>query len=369
MNRAAEIAANLAGVGARIDAAARRAGRDPAAVTLVAVTKTKPLEDLLAAYEAGVRHFGENRVQEAEAKFPHLPPDAVKHLVGPIQSNKANKAARLADVLHAVDSADLARRLARAAATEGRRLAVYVEVNTGGEETKAGVPPAAAPALVEAVRALPELELARPDVDPSAGRHAPALRRPPAARGGARPRRPLDGDERRLRGRDRGGGDRRPRRHGPLRLADPDPATLAPMSWNTPEPRVVFAGPPGWSRLPNVTRALLVLTAAGYLAGVLRLAPMLLLTVFPERIWPALELWRLVTYPLVVIGIFNVLFGLLILWMLRLGAGDDLRLPPLRPLRPLLGRRLGGPRLCRRARLPEGGLRRPEPGSRGSSPR
>ena len=74
MTRAAEIAANLADVRARIDAAARRAGRDPASVTLVAVTKTKPLEDLLAAYEAGVRHFGENRVQEAEAKFPSLPP-------------------------------------------------------------------------------------------------------------------------------------------------------------------------------------------------------------------------------------------------------------------------------------------------------
>lgn len=88
------------------------------------------------------------------------------------------------------------------------------------------------------------------------------------------------------------------------------------MSWNTPERRVVWAGPPGWSRLPNVTRALLVLTAAGYLAGVFRLAPMRLLTLFPERVWqPFFELWRLVTYPLVVLGIFNVLFGLLILWM------------------------------------------------------
>ena len=97
MTRAAEIAANLAEVRTRIETAARRAGRDPSSVTLLAVTKTKPLEDLLAAYEAGVRHFGENRVQEAEAKFPHLPVDAGKHLIGPIQSNKANKAARLAD--------------------------------------------------------------------------------------------------------------------------------------------------------------------------------------------------------------------------------------------------------------------------------
>ncbi len=144
---------------ARIAAAASRAGRDPAAVTLVAVTKTRPLGDLLAAYEAGVRHFGENRVQEAEGKFPQLPGDAVKHLVGPIQSNKTNKAARLADVLHAVDTAEIARRLARAAAESGRRLSVYVEVNTGGEETKAGVSPAGAPALVETVRALPRLDL------------------------------------------------------------------------------------------------------------------------------------------------------------------------------------------------------------------
>jgi len=87
------------------------------------------------------------------------------------------------------------------------------------------------------------------------------------------------------------------------------------MSWNTPERRVVWAGPPGWSRLPNVTRALLVLTAAGYLAGVFRLAPMRLLTLFPERVWqPFFELWRLVTYPLVVVGIFNLLIGLYVLW-------------------------------------------------------
>jgi len=159
LSRAAEIAANLAEVTARMEAAARRAGRDPRSVTLVAVSKTKPLEELLAAFEAGVRHFGENRVQEAEAKFPHLPAGAGRHLVGPIQSNKANRAARIAGVLHAVDSEDVARRLARAAANEGKRLAVYVEVNTGGEGTKAGVTPAEAPALVEAVRSLPELDL------------------------------------------------------------------------------------------------------------------------------------------------------------------------------------------------------------------
>jgi PLP dependent protein len=180
MTRAGEIAANLAAVTARIESAARRAGRDPSAVTLVAITKTKPPEDLLAAWEAGVRHFGENRVQEAEAKFPHLPPGAVRHLVGPVQSNKANRAARVAGVLHAVDSVDISRRLARAAAVEGRRLAVYVEVNTGGEESKAGVSPAGAPALVEAVRVLPELDLVGLMAIPPPGETRPhfvALRR------------------------------------------------------------------------------------------------------------------------------------------------------------------------------------------------
>ena len=159
MSRAREISERLAEVSGRIADAARRAGRDPARVTLVAVTKTKPLDDLLAAYEAGVRDFGENRVQEAEAKFPSLPPDAVRHLIGPIQSNKANRAARLGDVLHAVDTADLAVRLDRAAAQAGRRLSVYVEVNTGGEATKAGVAPEAAEELVTRVRALASLDL------------------------------------------------------------------------------------------------------------------------------------------------------------------------------------------------------------------
>jgi len=153
------IAARLAEVTARIDSAARRSGRDPASITLVAVSKTKPLEMLLTAYAAGVRAFGENRIQEAEAKFPHLPPDAEKHLIGPIQSNKARRAALLADVVESVDSADIARRLARAAEEKGKRLPVYVEVNVGGEATKAGVAERELGALLETVRSLPALEL------------------------------------------------------------------------------------------------------------------------------------------------------------------------------------------------------------------
>lgn len=155
----AGLSERLAAIRERIARAARRAGREPSAVTLIAVSKTRPIEELLAAYACGVRHFGENRVQEAEAKLPGLPPDAVRHLVGPIQSNKAARAARLADVVHAVDSAELARRLDRAAADAGKRLRVFVEVNTGAEATKAGVSPDAAPPLVEAVRALPALDL------------------------------------------------------------------------------------------------------------------------------------------------------------------------------------------------------------------
>ena len=143
MTRDEEIAARVAEVRGRIAAAARRAGRDPESVTLVAVTKTRPAEDLLAAWRAGVTHFGENRVQEAESKFPSVPPGGVRHLIGPVQSNKAARAARIADVVQTVDSPDLARRLDRAA--EGKRLAVFLEVLLGDESTKAGVTPADLP--------------------------------------------------------------------------------------------------------------------------------------------------------------------------------------------------------------------------------
>ena len=159
MTRASEIAARLADVNGRIAAAATRSGRSPARVLLVAVGKTHPLSDLLAAYAAGARAFGENRVQEAEEKFPRLPPDAVGHLIGPIQSNKANRAANVAAVVQTIDGVDLARRLDRAAAASGKNLAVFVQVRLGGEATKSGVEPAEAAALVEIVRALPALDL------------------------------------------------------------------------------------------------------------------------------------------------------------------------------------------------------------------
>ncbi len=143
----------------RIAQAAARSGRAKECVLLVAVGKTYPLSDLLAAYAAGVRAFGENRVQEAEEKFPHLPADAARHLIGPIQSNKANRSVKIASVVETVDSLDLARLLDRAAAAAGKRLAVLVQVRLGGEATKSGVEPDAAAALVASVKDLPALDL------------------------------------------------------------------------------------------------------------------------------------------------------------------------------------------------------------------
>jgi len=180
VTRAEEIASRVADVQRRIAAAAARSGRAPESVLLVAVGKTYPLSDLLLAHAAGVRAFGENRVQEAEEKFPHLPADSAGHLIGPIQSNKANRAVKVASVVETVDSLDLARRLDRAAAAAGKRLAVLVQVRLGGEVTKSGVEPEAAAALVSSVKALPALDLRGLMTIPPPGdtrEHFAALRR------------------------------------------------------------------------------------------------------------------------------------------------------------------------------------------------
>lgn len=155
------IATNLAAVKAEIAAAARTAGRDPAAVSLVAVSKTHPAESVREALATGHRVFGENRVQEAETKYPSLRdayPDLVLHLIGPLQRNKVRKAVRLFDVIESIDRPDLARAVAQAAADEGRRPAVFVQVNIGEEPQKAGVLPEETDALVEVCRAA-ELDL------------------------------------------------------------------------------------------------------------------------------------------------------------------------------------------------------------------
>jgi pyridoxal phosphate enzyme (YggS family) len=152
-----DIAANLGAVKARIAAAAREAGRAQDAVTLVAVAKTQPADAVVAALGVGQRHFGENRVQEAEAKYPGLRaahPGLVLHLIGPLQTNKARQAVALFDVIETIDRAKLATILAAEMARLGRRPRCFVQVNTGAEPQKAGVLPDAADGFIADVRKL-----------------------------------------------------------------------------------------------------------------------------------------------------------------------------------------------------------------------
>ena len=150
-----DIAANLAEVQAKVAEAARTAGRDPAAVTLVAVGKTFPADHMLPALNAGQRAFGENRVQEAEEKWPGLRtrfPDLRLHLIGPLQSNKVRKAVDVFDVIETVDRPKLARALANVMAETGRRPDCFIQVNTGAEDQKAGVLPQHADAFIAQCR-------------------------------------------------------------------------------------------------------------------------------------------------------------------------------------------------------------------------
>ncbi len=129
---------NLSSVRERIVSAAGRAGRDPAEITLVAVTKTQPPPVLLAAYEAGLRHFGENRVEEAGTKVSDLPHDITWHMIGHIQSRKARQVVSLFDAVHSIDSLKLARRLDRLCQDRPEPLPVFLEINVSGEASKYG---------------------------------------------------------------------------------------------------------------------------------------------------------------------------------------------------------------------------------------
>jgi len=143
----------LSQVRARIAAAAKTARRDPASVTLVAISKTRDADEIAPLLAAGQAVFGENRVQEAEAKWPAIRGDAALHLVGQLQSNKAAAAVRLFDAIHAVDRPSLVDALAAAMAKEGRRPDCFVQVNIGDEDQKGGVAIADLPALLERARA------------------------------------------------------------------------------------------------------------------------------------------------------------------------------------------------------------------------
>jgi pyridoxal phosphate enzyme (YggS family) len=137
-----DVSRNLLAVRAEIAAAAEAVDRAPDSVTLVAVSKTHPPERVRLALEAGHRVFGENRVQEAEDKWPALKdafPDARLHLIGPLQRNKVRRSVQLFDVIESVDRRKLARALANAMDEEGRRPDVLIQVNTGDEPQKHGV--------------------------------------------------------------------------------------------------------------------------------------------------------------------------------------------------------------------------------------
>jgi hypothetical protein len=152
-----DIEYNLHEVEKRIAQACERAGRSPEDVTLVAVTKTFPPEAIRAAFAAGLRNFGENRVQEAKAKVEALADLLITwHMVGRLQSNKAKAASGLFDIIHSVDSVMLAEVLSRRAE---RKIPILLEVNLSGEATKAGFFEGELVAAVEQISQLPNLEI------------------------------------------------------------------------------------------------------------------------------------------------------------------------------------------------------------------
>lgn len=156
------IADRVAAVRERIARAAVRSGRDPAAVTLVAVSKGHPAEAVRAARAAGLADFGENRVQEAEAKaaaLHDLRGEIRWHLVGHLQSNKAKKALAFAELIHSIDDLELARRIGRLAEEAGRVTRTLVQVDLAGEATKSGLPVAGLTPALEALRSVAGLRV------------------------------------------------------------------------------------------------------------------------------------------------------------------------------------------------------------------
>ena len=141
--------------------AAVAAGRDPDEIKLIAVSKTHTVDVIREAIGEGVSVFGENKVQEAEGKINELGRNGIEwHLIGHLQSNKARKAVQLFDVIHSVDSLDIAQRLERICAEEGReKLEVLIQVDLAGEETKSGIPESNVPELIEFLNQCERLKL------------------------------------------------------------------------------------------------------------------------------------------------------------------------------------------------------------------
>lgn len=153
----------LSAVRENVGAVARAVDRPVESVHLIAVSKTFPAEAIRPVLDAGHRMFGENRVQEAQAKWPGLRtafPDVELHLIGPLQSNKTKDAVSLFDAIHTVDRPKIAKAIADEMSNQGKQLQLYVQVNTGEEEQKAGVIPADAKAFVDMCRDELKLEIA-----------------------------------------------------------------------------------------------------------------------------------------------------------------------------------------------------------------
>ncbi len=154
----ANAASRLAEIRARIDKAARLAGRSPDDITLIAVTKGRAMAEIEPLLDAGQRDFGESRVQEALAKWPAVlarHPDIRLHAIGRLQSNKAEEAVRLFDVIHSVDRPSLLVALIQAAQKQGRSPGIFAQVNIGDEPQKGGCPISEVDAMIDAVRASP----------------------------------------------------------------------------------------------------------------------------------------------------------------------------------------------------------------------
>ncbi len=156
-----QLSVNLARIRAQIEAAALKCGRLPQDVTLIAISKTHPAALVRAVIELGATDVGENRVQEAEKKINEVGRNATRwHLVGHLQANKARRAVQLFDVIHSLDSLELARRLERLCGEEGREnLPVLIQVDLGHEETKTGIDEAQLSQLVEGLKELKRVQL------------------------------------------------------------------------------------------------------------------------------------------------------------------------------------------------------------------
>jgi hypothetical protein len=154
-----DLAAQLQTVRQRLAAACQRCGRDPGAVTLLAVSKGQPPESVRAAAEAGLRLFGENRVQEARSKISQCPGGLRWHLIGHLQSNKCREAVSLFSMIQSVDSVALAVEINKWAGHFAKTMPVLIEINIAGESSKFGCPPEQLPAALAQINSLPRLEI------------------------------------------------------------------------------------------------------------------------------------------------------------------------------------------------------------------